>query len=232
MEWIEILKALGFTTAGQILFLIVIGFFGKKLFEYFFSETIELKKAELNQDLENHKQKLESETAIHTLSLDKDLEIFKGNLNKLSFEHQTKYQQLHTDRAETIKKLFGLLYDLETKMESLMRPFQAVGEKPIDEKFKESADSANEFVKFYKSNEILFNSKSCELFEKINESFLKAWKDFRTSRQFSQGASPALSQELIEKEMNAYYETLLKEIPALKTELKEDFRTLLGVEKG
>ena len=60
-----------------------------------------------HKSIENHKQKLESETAIHTLSLDKDLEIFKGNLNKLSFEHQTKYQQLHTDRAETIKKLFG-----------------------------------------------------------------------------------------------------------------------------
>lgn len=231
MEWIEILKALGFSTVGQILLLIVIGFFGKKLFEYFFSETLELKKTELSQELENHKQNLQSETAIHKLTLDKDLEIFKGDLNRLSFEHQTKYSQLHSDRAETIKKLFGLLYELEIKMESLMRPFQAIGEKPIDEKFQEAADSANEFVRFYKSNEILFNSKTSDLFERINQSFLKAWKDFRLSRQFGQGASPDLSQELIQKEMNAYYDTLLKEIPELKKELKDDFRNLLGVEK-
>ena len=230
MEWIEILKALGFSTAGQILFLIVIGFFGKKLFDFFFSENLELKKAELNQELENHKQKLESETNNYKLVLNKDLEIFKGELNKLAFEHQTKYLQLHTVRAETIKTLFGLLYDLEIKMESLMRPFQEIGEKPIEEKFKEAADAANNFVRFYKSNEILFTSKTCELFEKINGSFLKAWKDFRLSRQFGQATSPELSQKLIEQEMNAYYETLLKEIPALKNELKDDFRKLLGVE--
>ena len=151
MEWIDILKALGFSTAWQILLLILIGFFGKKLFEYFLSETIELKKAEMNQQLENHKQNLESETAIHRLTLDKDLEKFKGDLNKLSFEHQTKYQQLHTDRAKTIKTLFGLLNELETKMESLMRPFQATGEKPIEEKFQEATDAANEFVNYYRA---------------------------------------------------------------------------------
>lgn len=232
MEWIEILKALGFSTAGQILLLIVIGFFGKKLFEYFFSEFLELKKTELNQELENHKQKLDSETNIHKLALEKDLEKFKGELHKLSFEHQTKYLQLHTDRAETIKKLFGLLYDLESKMESLMRPFQAAGEKPINAKFQEAADAANEFVRFYKSNEILFNSKTCELFEKINNSFLNAWTNFRMSRELGQTESPDLSQQLIEKEMDAYYKTLLTKIPELKEELKDDFRNLLGVEKG
>lgn len=231
MEWIEILKALGFSTAGQILLLIVIGFFGKKLFEYFFSKTLELKKTELNQEFENHKQKLESETNTYKLTMEKDLEKFKGELNKLSFEHQTKYIQLHNDRAETIKKLFGFLYDLESKMESLMRPFQKTGEKPIEEKFQEAADAANEFVRYYRSNEILFNSKTCELFEKINESFLKAWRDFRRSRQFGQTASTDLSQELIEKEMDAYYKTLLVEIPALKEELKGEFRNILGVEK-
>jgi ABC-type antimicrobial peptide transport system ATPase subunit len=112
-----------------------------------------------------------------------------------------------------------------------MRPFQAIGEKPIIEKFQEAADAANEFVRFYKSNEILFNSKTCKLFEKINESFLKAWKDFRRARQFGQTASPELSQEIVEKEMDAYYKTLLKEIPELKEELKDDFRNILGVEK-
>jgi hypothetical protein len=232
MKWIEILKTLGIETGGEILLLIVIGFFGKKIFEYFFSKSLELKKAELNQGLESHKQNLQSETTIYRLNLDKDMEEFKGELNKLSFEHQTKYIQLHTDRASTITKLYNLLNDLETKMESLMRPFQDNEEKPIEEKFKDAADSANEFVNYYKSKEILFNAKTCELFEKINDGFLKAWKLFRTSKRFSQGASPELSQEFFEKEMDAYYETLLTEIPVLKNELKDDFRAMLGVEKG
>ncbi|HMM10741.1 MAG TPA: hypothetical protein PKE03_01415 [Bacteroidales bacterium] len=231
MEWIEILQALGFSAAGQILLLIVIGFFGKKLFEYFFSESLELKKTELNQELENYKQKLDSITNIHKLTLEKDLEKFKGELNKLAFEHQTKYLQLHTNRAESIKKLFGLLYELESKMQSLMKPYQGAGEKPISEKFQEALDAAEEFVRFYKSNEVLFNAKTCKLFDKINDSFLKAWKDFNISRQFRQSISTDLSQELIKKEMDAYYETLLKQIPVLKEELKDDFRNLLGVEK-
>lgn len=216
MEWIEILKALGFTTAAQILVLIVIGFFSKKLFEFFFSETLEIRKSELNQGLENHKQKLKDESDKYKLTLDKEMEVFRGGLSKISFEHQTRYQQLHTDRAETIKKLFGLLYDLEAKMESLMRPFQAAGEKPLEDKFKEAGDAANDFVKFYKSNEILFSVKTCKVVEQINESFLNAWRAFTTSRQFGKGASIDLSHDLLEKEMDAYYKTILKEIPELK----------------
>ncbi len=111
-----------------------------------------------------------------------------------------------------------------------MRPFQEVGESPIDEKMTEAANSANDFVKYYKSNEILFNETTCKIFDKINESFLKAWKDFRRSRQFGTTASPELSQDLIEKELDAYYKTLLEDIPKLKNELKQDFRKILGVE--
>jgi hypothetical protein len=231
MKSIEILNAFGFTI-GQILLLIVIGFYGKKLFEYFFSESIELKKAELNQELEIHKFNLKSESDKHKLIVDKEMEVFKGSLSKMAFEHQTKYQQLHTDRAETIKKLFVLLNDLETKMESLMRPFQHSNEKPYEEKYKESSESANTFVTFYQTNEILFSKTTCELFEKINSSFLTAWKDFTFSRQQSSRVSSEEFKETIDKEFNAYYEILKKEIPKLKSKLKDEFRKLLGVEKN
>jgi hypothetical protein len=231
MKSIEILIALGFTV-GQILLLIVIGFFGKKLFEYFFSKSIELKKSELNQELEIHKFNLKSESDKHKLIIDKDMEIFKGNLSKMAFEHQTKYQQLHADRVETIKKLFVLLNDLETKMESLMRPLQHFGEKPYEEKYKESSESANTFVTFYETNEILFSTTTCELFEKINSNFLTAWKDFTFSKQYSSRISPEKFKETIDKELNAYSKTLKMEIPKLKNELKDEFRELLGVEKN
>lgn len=48
MEWIDTLKAIGITTASQILIFIVIGYFAKQIIEYFLSKGMELKKAELN----------------------------------------------------------------------------------------------------------------------------------------------------------------------------------------
>ena len=155
----------------------------------------------LNLNLKNHKQELESISDKHRLTLDKDLEVFKGNLERLSFEHQTRYYKLHSDKAKTIKTLFTLLLELEMKMESLMRPFQGINEKPIEDKFNLASKAANSFTGYYRINEILFNQKTCELFIKINDSFLKSWEDFSHSRRLKFGPTPEDTKRLIDNEL-------------------------------
>jgi len=80
MDWNELFKIIGITTGPQIILVIILGFWGKKLIEFFFAETVEIKKKELEQNLENHKQSLEQENRNLQLELDKNLEAYKNRM--------------------------------------------------------------------------------------------------------------------------------------------------------
>mgnify|MGYP003419320231 FL=1 len=84
------------TNGPNAFFLLAVLVFSKKLIVYFFDETIELKKAELNQDLENHKKELEQQNKDFQHSLDLKLN-----------EFNIRFSKLHQDRAEVIKEMYN-----------------------------------------------------------------------------------------------------------------------------
>lgn len=227
-KWIEFFKQLGFITASQVLLLIVIGFFGKKIVEFFFSQTIEVKKAELNQNLEAFKQTLTAQTQAQKLELDKNLETYKNTLQQISQENQIKFSKLHQERAAIIKEFYSKLAITEKSMNSYMAPFQPAGDPPMKEKSEVAAKDANDFLEYYRQNEIVFNNDTCAIIEKLNASFVKAWNEFnKYQRKMNSGGF--VSEEEINKSLAPYYNVLKKEIPELKGKLKEDFRKTLGV---
>ncbi|RKR08194.1 hypothetical protein C8C83_5429 [Flavobacterium sp. 90] len=227
VKWIEFFTELGVTTAGQILVFIAIGFFGKKLFEFFFNASIEIKKAELNTELENFKQNLSSEAQNHKLELDKNLESHKSLLSQASQENQIRFSKLHSDRAEIVKNLYSKLVTMEKSMNSFMAPFQAAGDIPLEEKRRIAANDGNDFSDYFDSNEIFFNENTCSIINSINENFEKAFNEFTA---ISPGQPNAQNEILrMHKSMNAYYDILNKKVVELKSKLKADFRDTLGV---
>jgi|GEM_PF-2050774 hypothetical protein len=230
VKWIEFFKQLGFTTAGPIFLLIIIGFFGKKMMEYFFSETIELKKSELDKEIEVFKVALSSQTQVYKLELDKNLETYKNTLQQISHEHQIKFSKLHSDRAEIMKELFAKLVKMEKSMSSLMSPFQAAGELSKEEKTKIASDDALDFLYYFKANEILFNKQTCSTLNNLNESFQSAWRDFHMYKPEEPFQNLEVREKQFLKSVEAYYQTLNKEVLGLKKQLKDDFRKILGVD--
>ena len=220
-------EALGISSAGTILVLIVIGFFGKKLIEYFFSETVELKKAELSREIESFKATISSQAQIHKLQLDKNMESYKSSLQLMAHEQQTKFLKLHTDRAEVVKELFKRIVAVEKSMNSLMAPFQATGEPSLSEKSTIAAADANNFLDYYQSNELLFNEQTCSIITKLNDSIKSAWKSYHMYHHTY--GDPDLEQKRIDATLKAYYDVLNKEVIAIKDELKKDLREILGV---
>lgn len=85
---------------------IIVGlYFGKQLIEYFWNEILEVKKAELNQNLENYKGQLEQQNKNFQHGLDRKLN-----------EFNIRFSKLHQDRAEVTKELYKKMVVLHTTM--------------------------------------------------------------------------------------------------------------------
>lgn len=54
----------------------------------------------------------------YRMGLNKELEIFKSELSRTNVEHGIRFSKLHEQRAEKIKLLYTLAYDLERKLKS------------------------------------------------------------------------------------------------------------------
>src|SRR5690606_14194835 len=138
--------------------------FGKQLIEYFFSETIELKKTELNQELESYKSKLEQQN--------KD---FQHKLDLKLNEFNIQFSKLHQDRAEVVKELYHRIVELQSAMTVFTRRIHPIIKDAAKEK-QERIDRVNEalmgFVNLYMPNRIYFDK---DLAKKLDDLSNEYW---------------------------------------------------------
>lgn len=211
MDWIEIFKAIGLTSAIQILFLIVIGFFGKKLFEYFISSSVEVKKLELNQSLEEYKNKLEI----------------------LRLEHEIKYSSLHIKRLDVIESLYKRIVNVNQSMQVYTAVLKAGGEN-FEKEEKKRVEKANsdfiDFVSYYTEHKIYFKEELCEIFENIKNLLWENAAEYSVSIDMIKmpGMDSETKKDFFEKIKSAS-KKIREEIPKMEKELEKEFRILIGV---
>jgi|AntAceMinimDraft_15_1070371.scaffolds.fasta_scaffold17947_3 hypothetical protein len=233
MEWNEIIKILGITTGPQIILVIILGFTGKRLIEYFFAETVEIKKKELEQDLENHKQNLEQENRNLQLGLDKNLETYKNKLEILRLEFKVQFAELHAKRSEIISVLYKLLSELNRAMLNLTARGHMVhgdADKEEQERFENANNAISEFSKFYSPHKIYFTNETAVKLDKIQE-FLwgKAWDFSFIKSRIKDGNLQATDWKQYSKELREISESVSEESKSTMIDLENEFRDLLGV---
>lgn len=205
-------------SAIQILFLPAIIFFGKRLVEFFFNKTIELKKAELAQNLENYKKEIEQENKNFQYQLDSKLQ-----------EFNIKFSSLHTERAEVIKNLYFKLIDLQSAMFNFTRLGHIViedSQKEEKERLDRVNDTLKNFTDYYHPNKIFFSSS---ITLKIDNLFKEYWE---TGWKFAKVLRENNYNQTIESEINNWQNISDKVdtfFPPLIMELENDFREILGV---
>lgn len=233
MEWNEILKIIGVTTGPQIILVIILGFSGKKIIEYFFAETVEIKKIELEQNLENHKQNIEQENRNLQLDLDKNLETYKHRMEILRLEFQVQFAGLHAKRSEIIVELYKKLAELNSSMLNMTARMHGViddAEKEEQERITKANKAFMEFNSYYIPNRIFFSEELVDKLDKVN-SFVwdKVW-DFSYIKT-------QLKDKEIDRDNWKVFSTQLKDlsievhnkIPTALKDLENEFRKLLGV---
>lgn len=233
MNIIDLLIQFGFITAPQILLLVIIGFWGKRLIEYFFSKTIELKKNELAQNLENHKQKIEHENKSLQHDLNKNFEIYRNRLEILRLEFQIKFAELHVKRSEIIVNIYKLLTELNSSMLDLTAPIRFVqnnnnAENEEQKRAERANNSIKEFSNYYIQHKIYFSKGVVVKLDIIVESIKNIVLEFNYYKDLLKDDKDKSWKELYEglKEINI---KVNKEITLALADLENEFRDLLGV---
>ncbi len=207
-------------SSGPPALLVLVGLvWGKNLIEYFFKETIEIKKDELAQNLENYKKEIEQENKNFQHQLDAKLQ-----------EFNIKFASLHNERAEIIKNLYTKLIELHSAIHNFTRVGHLVyKDAKIEEqdRIDRVDNSLKEFTNYYLPNKIFF-SKS--IISKIDVLFKDYWNTgFDFAKVLRDRKNPPQYRDSKIDEWKNISDKVDSYFPPLIEELENDFRDILGV---
>lgn len=223
VKWIDFFRELGINTGGSVLLLIVIGFFGKQLITYFFSENIELKKMELNKDLEKHKQGLLSQTEQYKLSLNMALESHRSELTLLN----TKYSRIHEKQLTIMAELYKYIVEVDQTFRAMTATVKEIyenAEKEEQERVQAAIQAYNTYLIYLSHNKIFFSEKIVALLDSLRDKYLDSYHDYTFPKRF--GIDDVDTKiEHFKSALN----TVREQIPEVLKQLEIEFRELLSV---
>jgi hypothetical protein len=231
MDWVKILITLGINSLGQLFLIAAIGLWGRKLIEFFFKETIEIKKTELAQELQLHKQKIEQENTLYKLDIDKNLEEYRNKLEILKLEYQVQFSRLHEKRSEVIETIYQKLVRLNFAILDLTIGHMVVEDAESEEqnRLKEANDSYFEFLKFYSEKKIYFQPEICLILEKLKILYWEGALDLTEPKRMRAMGVTGPDLTISHEKVIAARKSVTEEIPKVLGLLEYEFRILLGV---
>lgn len=219
VELIEYIKH-----SGPSAILIIVGLvWGKSIIKYFFDETIELKKFELNQDFEKYKSSIEQQNKNFQHTLDTKLN-----------EFNIRFSELHQERAKVIKKLYLKLVELHSAMYSYTRKghiIHADAKKEEQERIERVNKALIDYNNYYIPNRIFFSRNIVEKLNNLSKKYHETGFEFSSSKN-------DLKERIIPKEniketfdkIKNISDSVETELTSLLEDLENEFRIILGVE--
>lgn len=198
----------------QVLFLPAIIFFGKQLVVFFFNKTIEAKKAELAQNLENYKKDIEQENKNFQHQLDAKLQ-----------EFNIKFSSLHSERANVVKELFLKILALQSSLNDLFKIDRLHLKDNIDI-LQNFTNKFNDFKRYFLPNKIYFSHQLEIKIENFLIEYSKIANDCINILDQNNKNNFSTNDDLKWKELSGKFDDFSNEI--IK-ELSDDFREILGV---
>jgi hypothetical protein len=207
IDWPSVIATLLTSSTISVVILTVLGFLAKSIFTEILSRDIEKYKSD------------------HQI----ELEIFKADLTKSSFEHQTRYQSLHTKRAEIIAELYNLLVQAEDDMKFLTQPIGLYGAPSHEERRKLAFESGKSLHEYFERNRIYFQQESCERIASFVQALYHALVDFELKVE-----SVPLDSDGKYKSENwlKIWNKLTEELPLIKADIEKEFREILGLQES
>jgi hypothetical protein len=211
MNWTEIFKEVGIVVviAGLITWLI------KKL-----GQSI------IEKNLRAYELELSNKSELYKLELNQSFEEFKAELNLLS----EKANKLHNKRIEHIQEIYSLLFDFHSDMQNLISWKVSTGMTPQEirdneiKRVQDAGNSGNKFFIYYSKNKLYFAIETCNLIDEIISILRDSHSDFSFKYIFG-----SMSAELEFENVRKASQNIRDKVPALKTKLEDNFRSIIGV---
>lgn len=167
----------------------------------------------LNKDISHYKEKIKTE------------------FEKEKIKYQTQFQDLHAKRAEIIDELYKKIMDFQLPAKMVIvsatvyvKSKDMRNESYIIERMKKSVEACIELKAYFEKNKLYFNKSFCEKFDfytsSVSEPAMKFWELIEKGDCTEEILSDFIKSPLIN----------MKVQDAIKEDLENEFRQLLGIE--
>jgi hypothetical protein len=182
-------------------------------------------KHEYDQKLESHKAQLQAQSAVET-------ERLRSQLSVQAAEHAVRFQKLHEKRAEVVAEVYSRLVEAYWKASSFASMMEWVGEPNKKEKYVEAMNSIASFYQYFDKHKIYLPSGLCDQIESFVQGMRHKIIGFGV---YVRHADESLPEHALEKKHEAWtkaWEYMEKEVPAARSSLESELRSILGGPSG
>ncbi|MBI5195283.1 MAG: hypothetical protein HZA10_03055 [Nitrospirae bacterium] len=152
--------------------------------------------------------------------IDRDLEKFKLNLEKMAFEHQIRFSKLHEIRAQIIAELYGRLYEFHWAVCAFLRDFHKENKNDKTHRVQEIDKKSYEFKDYFDKHRIYFTENICSKVDELVDALYSAYVPLEVTDS---------DDDNLIKVWGKCADTVRKQYPAIRSSLESDFRKILGV---
>jgi len=154
--------------------------------------------------------------------INKDLEVFKANLNQTLFEHKTRYSLLQEKQALTIGELYGKIARVSSRLSKLINIFQLGDNVSLQDKINEVASMATDMQDYFYEHEIYFDDSTCTMINEVLLVLHSVYVNFSASQK---GSETYQSDE--SGQWRSAIEEFRKKYAPLRQKLKRELRAIL-----
>jgi len=209
INWQEVITTVGSTVLGGTVLLSVAAW----LIRTALTER-------LARDTETFKARLKADA-------DTEIERLKSSLQRAAFEHQVQFSKLHEKRAEVIAELYRRLVDVFWSSQRFVLTSENSPQPGQREEYARANQHIREFVSFFEAHQIYLPARVCTLVEKFVAPLRRA---VASAGVYGRIEYPNERTRLqIQDAFTKAYEAFDADIPAAKSALEAEFRTMLGV---
>ena len=192
--------------------------------------TIDVEKLKLNMraDYDTQLERLRTELRVQA---ERELESLKAELRVSAYTREVRYAKLQERRMMVVSDLYANLTSMESEFASLMSPIQWAGTPSETEKQATAVEAGNRFMGHFRQNRIFFSEGVCKAIDTVWDHHQSAWIDFTLGRPGRTAQDPDVFRAAFESRRKAW-ETISREVPAIRKAIEQNMRELLGVLDG
>jgi hypothetical protein len=165
--------------------------------------------------------------------LAKDIENYKikikNEFDRIAFEHQIRFSQLHEKRGLIIEEINDLLCEAIRAAGDFASPVEMEGEKTKQEKSQIAWNAVMDFYRYFNKKKIFLSEDTCEKIEKLYLEIRNPVHDFSYFVN-TRHEDAFIYKGKFDAWMRAWDSIDQNEVPAARKALETEFRKLLGSE--
>jgi len=211
LSWPEVVTALG----GQTIFLMAAAWLIRRLVSHGMDRELAKYKMELKADADRDIEKLRTELRL-------EIEKHKNSLRMAELEHRVRFSKLHDKRAHAIAALYSLMVEADRIAQDFI-----YGDARSRDRANAAEEKATELHRYFELHRLYLPNSVCIVLGNFVNKLFHSINAIRIYWTNVEHPTAQMIQQQNEK-MLEVLKAFDTELPAIKTLLETEFRSLLG----